>query len=94
MAFQICGACHSVDPGQKRFGPNLAGVVGRRAGSEPGYAYSQAMARAGFAWTPKRLDAFLAQPGAVVPGTKMAFAGVSDSARRKAIVDYLASLPK
>jgi cytochrome c len=93
-AFQVCGACHSVDPGQERFGPNLAGVVGRKAGSEAGYAYSPAMAAAGFAWTPKRLDAFLVQPGAVVPGTKMAFAGVSDPASRKAIIDYLANLPK
>lgn len=93
-AFQVCSGCHSVGPGQKRFGPDLAGVVGRKAGSEAGYAYSLAMAAASFAWTPKRLDAFLAQPGAVVPGTKMAFAGISDAATRKAIIDYLANLPK
>ena len=90
-AFQICRGCHAVDSGQTGFGPNLAGVVGRKAGAEPGYAYSPALAKAGFAWTRERLDAFLAHPDAVVPGTKMALPGTLDPAQRKAIIDFLAT---
>jgi len=91
-AFQRCAMCHSVVPGQARLGPSLSGVVGRKAGGAAGYKYSPAMAKAAFAWDARRLDAFMAKPSAVVPGTKMAYPGISDPVKRAAILAYLRTL--
>lgn len=92
-AFSVCAACHSVKQGEVRMGPTLAGVVGRRAGTVPGYRYSPALSNSQIVWDKARLSAYLADPRKTVPGTKMAFAGVSDPKRRAAIIAYLASLP-
>lgn len=89
-AFQRCAGCHQVGPGARsEFGPQLNGILGRRAGSAPGYAYSPALARAGFIWTEQRLAAFLRDPDAVVPGNKMRFWGLSS---RRQIADLLVFL--
>jgi len=88
--FAVCAACHEVTPGAVSLGPNLAGVVGRKAGSTD-YDYSPAMKASGITWTPDKLRAFIANPVGVVPGNKMDFDGASDD-DAKAIVDYLASL--
>jgi len=90
-AFAICAMCHSDLPGKNGIGPSLFGVVGRDAGSAPGFKYSEAMKTAG-KWTPERLDAFIAAPKAVVPGTAMPFGGVKDAAKRADIVAYLGTL--
>lgn len=93
--FARCMACHSVDAAKPRgIGPNLAGVVGRAAGKQPGFKYTPALAGAKFKWTPDKLDAFLAKPREVVPGTNMVFAGMSDPAARKALVAYLGTTAK
>lgn len=74
-AFQYCISCHSADPAETGLpGPNLAGVVGRRAGSRPDFEYSPAMRAAGagqLVWTRAMLKAFLANPQGLVPGTAM-----------------------
>jgi cytochrome c len=74
-AFAKCYACHSTDPAQTDLpGPNLHGVIGRRAGSLPGFRYSPAMRAAGdrgLVWSPELLDRYLADPDAMVPGTSM-----------------------
>jgi len=90
-AFAICAMCHSDLPGKNGIGPSLFGVVGRDAGSAPGFKYSAAMKAAG-KWTPERLDAFIAAPKAVVPGTAMPFGGLKDAAKRADIVAYLSTL--
>ncbi|GGC14703.1 hypothetical protein GCM10011494_36900 [Novosphingobium endophyticum] len=87
-----CAACHAVAPGQNRLGPTMAGVVGRKVGSTPGYKFSQAFKDGKIAWTPKNLDKFLANPRVVFPGTKMSLAGVSDPKDRTDLIRYLASL--
>ncbi len=87
--FAVCGACHEVTPGAVSLGPNLAGVVGRKAGSTD-YDYSAAMKASGLTWTPDQLQAFIVSPAKVVPGTKMDFDGASD-ADAKVIVAYLAT---
>ena len=89
--FARCQACHSAADGPARIGPSLKGVVNRAAGKQPGYRYTPGMAGAAFAWTPEKLDAFLAKPRAVVPGTSMVFAGMPDPAARAALIAYLAS---
>lgn len=90
--FAQCAACHSVQPGKHLFGPSLAGVGGRRAGSLPGYAYSPALKAAGLTWNAATLDRWLTAPKKLVPGTAMPFAGIPDRARRKEVVDYLLTL--
>jgi cytochrome c len=88
--FAVCGACHEVTPGAASVGPNLAGVVGRKAGSTD-YDYSPAMKASGLTWTPDQLQAFIVNPAKAVPNTRMDFDGASD-ADAKVIVAYLASL--
>lgn len=93
-AFQPCTVCHSDKKGDpNRLGPNLFGVMGTQAGTHAaGYSYSPAMKAAGFTWDRDRLDAYLTFPAAVVPGTRMAYPGQKDPAKRKAIIDYLETL--
>ncbi len=91
--FLQCRACHNVDQnGPNGVGPNLWGVVGAKAGSKPGYHYSEAITASGLVWTPAMLDKWLTQPTAVAPGTKMAFQGVSSEESRRDIIAYLSTL--
>jgi cytochrome c len=92
VAFQTCAACHSDQPGVRRVGPSLAGVFGTPAGQVSGFPYSVGLASSKLRWDRKTLDAFIAKPQAVVPGTNMTYAGVGDPAKRQAIIDYLESL--
>jgi len=90
-----CTACHSVISTDPSFtGPNLFGVVDRRIASRSDFGYSAAMKAVHGRWTPERLDQFLANPQAVVPGTAMQFPGVPNAQDRKMIVDFLANPPK
>lgn len=92
-AFAQCAVCHAVKKGERSgFGPNLYGVAGTRAGAIAGYGFSPAMKSSKVVWDRQSLDRFIEAPQAVVPGTKMAFPGVKDAAKRKAIVDYLMAL--
>ena len=86
----VCADCHRLH--DAKVGPPLAGVFGRRAGSVPGYPYSSALAKAGFAWTAARLDAWLADPQNAVPGALMPF-HLDDRLRRADVIAYLRSLP-
>lgn len=87
---QRCQTCHQVKAGAPAvLGPNLAGVVGRKAASTP-YKYSPALAKAKLSWSRDNLDKYLAAPTKLVPGTRMVIA-VSDPAQRKAIIEYLAT---
>ena len=86
-------SCHVVQPGAPSgIGPNLHGVVERKAGTLAGFAYSEAMAKSGITWTEAELNAFLANPQGKVPGTAMAAGQVADAERRAAVVAYLARL--
>lgn len=84
-----CVGCHSLD--RNRTGPKHCGVVGRRAGSVPGYAYSAAMREAGIVWDSTTLDRFLEDPLRALPGTKMGYAGVKDPQQRADLIAYLAA---
>jgi cytochrome c2 len=91
-AFAICGACHgttaNAPPG---LGPNLHGVVGRKAGSLADYDYSDAMKASGKVWTVDALTAFVTDPSKAVPGNKMDYDG-TDAATAKTVAEYMTSL--
>ncbi len=88
--FMRCVACHAVTPGAGvKMGPNLAGVVGRKAGMAPGFKYSAAMKKAALKWDDATLDKWLTKPSALVPGTSMAFAGVPSADDRANVIAYL-----
>ena len=91
QVFKKCQVCHSLDPGRDILGPSLAGVVGRKSGSEPGYAYSPAMQQSNLVWDAKTLDAYLTDPQKVVPGNKMPFPGLQTAQDRSDVIDFLAS---
>lgn len=87
---QVCRACHSLEQGgPNMIGPNLFGFFGKRAGMRADFAYTQVLAEAGFTWTPRALEAWLAQPARFLPGNRMTFAGVLDEGNRADLVAYL-----
>ena len=85
-----CRTCHTMKEGDNRQGPSLAGVVGRKAGSLPGYNSSASMKQSGIVWDEANLDQFIANPDQVVNGNTMKpYGGITDAALRKAIVEFL-----
>ena len=84
----VCTQCHTI--GGVAAGPNLAGVVGRKAGATD-YPYTAAMKGAGIVWTPANLERYLANPAGVVPGTAMTGVSVPSAVQRANIVAYLAT---
>jgi cytochrome c len=89
-----CRICHSPDADTPSYGPMLTGIVGRKAGSVEGYEYSDALAAAGFVWTPEALRAWMANNDGFMPGTKMRHVGVTDPAEQDFILAYLQSISK
>jgi len=90
-ASQICRACHQLGPGaHNSVGPVLNGVVGRKAGTYPGFQYSQANKTSGITWTVDMLKKYLTNPQEVVHGTKMFFPGFPhDPQKVDNIIAYL-----
>ncbi len=82
-----CVACHAL--AYDRVGPRHCGLLGRRAASVPGFAYSPAMKNSGLTWDEKTLNRFLAQPLKVVPGTTMTYDGIADPKERSDLIAYL-----
>jgi cytochrome c len=91
--FKKCMACHAVGEGAKnKVGPQLNDVFGRTAGTAPDYKYSKAMIEAGaggLVWTEETLKPYLRKPKDVVPGTKMAFAGLPKEEDEDNLIAYL-----
>jgi cytochrome c len=83
-----CMGCHALEPERHRAGPSLHGLVGRQAGIVEGFDFSPAMTEAGIEWTAEALDAFLADPAAMVPGTRMVLWGLDPGARER-VIRYL-----
>ena len=87
-----CGICHAVAAGQNRIGPTLFGVVGRPAGSVPGFNYTADHKKLDVTWDAATLDKYLTNPRAMVPDTSMVYPGLKDSAERADLVAYLETL--
>ena len=88
--FAQCRSCHTTGQGGPAMtGPNLWGVFGRKAGSLDGFAYSDGVKAAGFAWDVDHLDKWITDPRAMIPGTKMTFFGIKDPKDRVDVIAYL-----
>lgn len=85
--YERCAACHALDA--DRTGPRHCGLLGRRAGSVPGFPYSPAMRRSRIVWTEASLDRFLQAPLQALPGTSMGYDGVKDQGERHDLIAYL-----
>ena len=91
--FPRCAICHSNTKGAgNRIGPNLFGIVGRAAGTVPGFSYSTAMKSSGIVWTEDKLAAYAMHPAQVVSGNRMAFGGISSQGQATDLAAYLATL--
>jgi cytochrome c2 len=89
---QVCSNCHTNEPNKNKIGPSLFGVIGRHAGSAPGFDYSNAMKGAPVMWNDETLDRYLADPKSFVPGNKMPYMGVKNDQRRQNVIAYLHTL--
>ena len=88
-AFAPCKACHAF--GKNGVGPDLKGVVGRKAGSHEGYNYSAAVKGSGVTWDEANLKEWLKDPKAKIPGNKMVYPGLKDDKKLNDLIAYLAT---
>ncbi len=88
--FAVCKACHQIGENAKNgVGPELNGVIGRKAGSVPGYNYSAANKNSGLTWDEPTFREYIKDPKAKVPGTKMVFAGLKDEKKVDDLTAFL-----
>ena len=88
--FALCSTCHTLpEGGPNMTGPNLHGIFGRKAGTLPGFTYSDGLKAAGWTWDAAHIDTWITDPKADVPGTKMTFAGLKDPKDRTDVIAYL-----
>ena len=88
--FGVCKACHQIGENAKNaVGPVLNGIIGRKAGSVPGYAYSAANKDSGITWDEPTFREYIKDPKAKVPGTKMIYAGLKDEQKTSDLLAYL-----
>ena len=89
QVFAQCKICHSFEAGKNMVGPSLHGLIGRKAGSAPGFAYSPAMKNSNVTWNNDTLSKYLTDPKAFIPGDKMAFTGIKDPTKLGDLLAYL-----
>ncbi len=87
--FNKCKACHALEEGKNKVGPTLFGVIGNKAAAVQGFKYSKALQESGLTWDEATLAKFLAKPKDVVPGTRMAFAGLKKDDEIADVIAYI-----
>jgi cytochrome c len=94
--FNKCKTCHEVDQPKNKVGPNLVGIIGRKAGSVADFKYSDAMKNSGVTWDDKTIAQYMKEPKSFIPGNKMTFAGLKSDQEIEDLLAYLkqASAPK
>jgi cytochrome c len=90
VVFQRCAMCHSAEKGGGNgLGPNLFGVAGRHSAALPDFSYSGALKASKIVWTDDKLRAWVSAPARLVPGTRMAFPGLSNPKQADDVIAYL-----
>lgn len=89
VVFNTCSLCHVLQENRNGIGPSLYGVVGRAVATVPFYPYSDELRSVGGVWTPERLDAYLTDPAAFVPGVRMAYPGLPNVEDRAGVIAYI-----
>ena len=90
LLFIQCRACHEVKAGlPHKVGPNLNGILGRKAGAAAGFKYSDVLVKSGVVWSRETLDAWIRQPASLVPGNAMAYPGIANDADRAAVIAWM-----
>ena len=92
--FEECAACHTLERGAQTVGPDLHGVFGRKAGTLDDFRYSPALKRSGITWTPKTLEAYVADPQKAVPQNRMPYAGMPEARDRADLIAYMQEIFK
>lgn len=92
--FNKCKACHSLAAGKKKIGPSLHGIFGRTSGTTAKFKFSSAMKKAKIVWSAETMDEYVTKPRKMVPGTRMAFAGVKKKTDRDNLIAYLLEATK
>ena len=88
--FIMCEACHNVAKGSPhKVGPNLHGVFGRKAGTEAGFVYSDAVTNSEIVWSDETIRSWLKNPNDYIPGTNMVFVGLKKERQQDALLSYL-----
>ncbi|MCB4820615.1 c-type cytochrome [Roseicella aerolata] len=91
--YNQCRACHTIDAGGRNgVGPNLHGVVGRKAGAVEGFRYSASLkekAEGGLAWSEENLRAYVANPKAVIPAGSMSYPGLKNEQQLNDLIAFL-----
>ena len=89
--FGKCKTCHEIGSDRNKVGPTLHGVIGRKAGTVPGFKYSPAMADSGVTWDAATLAEYVAKPKEFIAGNKMAFVGLKKEDEIQDLVAYIAA---
>lgn len=93
--FRMCAPCHSIGPGAtNKVGPVLNGLDGRKVGSYPGYNYTDANKKSGITWGEATFKKYVTNPRAMIPGTKMIFAGIKSQHQRDDLWAYVSQFDK
>ncbi|MCD5993107.1 c-type cytochrome [Pseudomonas sp. CDFA 602] len=87
---RLCSGCHKIGPSARNaFGPPLNGIIGRKAGQQEGYVYTQGMKDSDITWTREQLRSYIKDPGKVVPGTRMKLWWMGSDERMEVLLEYL-----
>ncbi|AAO55588.1 MULTISPECIES: c-type cytochrome [Pseudomonas syringae group] len=87
---RLCSGCHKIGPSARSaFGPPLNGIIGRKAGQQEGYVYTDAMKNSGLIWTREELRMYIKDPSEVVPGTRMKLWWMGNDERMEDLLEYL-----